>query len=82
MMTHILLNLPAEYQTILEILEDKLDDKDNPLTIERIRDKISVKFDRRNEKSGPRTSRKYKNPITSNPNTRVPAQLVGNTGTR
>ena len=45
MMTHILSNLPEEYQTIVEILEDELDDKDYPLTIERIHDNLSVKFD-------------------------------------
>ena len=44
-MTHILLNLPEEYQTIVENIEDKLYDKDNPLTIESIRDKILVNFD-------------------------------------
>ena len=39
-MTHILLNLPEEYQNIVEILEDKIYDKDNTLTIERIRENI------------------------------------------
>ena len=56
-MTRMLLNLPEEYQTIVEIIEDYLDDKNNPLTIERIRDKILVKFDQMNKQSGPRTSR-------------------------
>ena len=36
----------------METLEDELDDKENPITIESIRDKLSVKFDRRNEQSG------------------------------
>ena len=58
-MTHILLNLPEEYQTIVEILEEKLHDKDDPLTIERIRDKLSVKFDLMNEQSVPRNLREY-----------------------
>ena len=49
MMTHILSNLPEEYHTIMEIIEDKLDDKYYPPTIERIRDKLSVKFDQINE---------------------------------
>ena len=31
MMINILLNLPVEYQTIVEILEDKLDDDNTPL---------------------------------------------------
>ena len=59
MITHILLNLPEEYQTIVEILEEKLDDKDDPLTIERIRDKFLVKFDQVNKQSRPRTLREY-----------------------
>ena len=49
-MTHILSNLPEEYQTIVEFLEDELYDKYHPLTIERIREKLSVKFDRMNER--------------------------------
>ena len=55
MMTHMLLNLPEEYQTIVEIIEDYLDDKNNPLTIERTRDKIFVKLDQMNIQSGPIT---------------------------
>ena len=39
-MTHILLNLPEEYQNIVEILEDKLDNKDNHLTTDRIRENL------------------------------------------
>ena len=35
MMTHILSNLPEEYHTIMEILEDKLDGKFTPLTIDK-----------------------------------------------
>ena len=59
MMTHILSKLSEEYQTIVEILEDVLDDEDNPLTIERICDKLSVKFYQMNKQSGPITSREY-----------------------
>ena len=55
MMTRILSKLPEEYQTTAKILEDKLDDKYDPLTIERIRDKHSVKFYQMNKQSGPRT---------------------------
>ena len=33
MICHILLNLPEEYQTIVEILEDKLDDGSDFITI-------------------------------------------------
>ena len=36
MMNHIISNLPEEYKTNVEILEDKLDDKEHPITIERI----------------------------------------------
>ena len=48
-MTRMLLNLPEEYQNIVEILEYGLDDDSNTLNIKRIRDKLSVKFDRMNE---------------------------------
>ena len=64
MMTHILSNLPEEYQTIVEILEDKLYDKDDHIAIERIRDKLLAKFDQMNEQSGPRTSREDENTST------------------
>ena len=57
MMTHIILNLHEEYQTIIEILEDKMEDKGNPITTERIFYKLSVKFYRMNKQSVPRTSR-------------------------
>ena len=45
----------------MEILEDELDDKHNPVNIESICDKILVKFDRINEQSGPITSREDEN---------------------
>ena len=61
MMTHILSNLPEECQIILEILEDELYDKDKPITIESICEKLLMKFDRMNEKSGPRASREDEN---------------------
>ena len=47
-MTHILSNLPEEYQTAVEILEEKLYYKDDSLTIEKIREKNSVGFDSMN----------------------------------
>ena len=56
-MTHILYNLSEEYQIIVELLEENLDDKYNPITIESIRDNLSVKFDRMNGQSGQKTSR-------------------------
>ena len=40
MMTNIISNLPEEYQNIIEILKYELDDKEEPLTIERIHDKV------------------------------------------
>ena len=43
MMTHILSDLPEEYQIIVDILEEKWDDDNDPLTIERICDKIFMK---------------------------------------
>ena len=55
--THILSNLTGEYQTIVEIIEDYINDKYNPLIIENIRDKLTVKFYQMNEQSGPITSR-------------------------
>ena len=59
MITCILSNLPEEYHTIVENLEDELDDKDGLLTIQRIRDKLLVNFDQINEQSRPRTSREH-----------------------
>ena len=47
--THILLNLPEEYQNNVQILEEKWDDTDDPLTIDIICDKLSVKFEPINE---------------------------------
>ena len=54
MMSLILSNLPEEYQTIVEILEDKLDDDSDFITIERIREKILVKYDQINKQSRPK----------------------------
>ena len=56
MMTHILLNLPEKYQTIMEILK-KRDKKDHTINIERTCDKLSVKFDRINKRPETKTSR-------------------------
>ena len=57
MMNHILSNLSEEYQTILEMIEHKLDYEDNPLNIERNGDILSVESDPMNKQSIPRTSR-------------------------
>ena len=40
MMTQILLNLHESYDNIVENIEYELDENSNPLTIERIHDKI------------------------------------------
>ena len=50
-MTHILTNLPEEYKNIFENLEEKLDDKNNMFTVERIRDNLSAKYNRMNARS-------------------------------
>ena len=39
----------------MEIIENELDDKDNPLTIENICDKLFVKYDQINKQSRPKT---------------------------
>ena len=44
MMTHILSNLTEEYENIVETLEEELDNDIDMLTIERILDKISSKY--------------------------------------
>ena len=56
-MTHILLNLPEEYQTFfLNTRRLTRYDKDHSLPIERSRDKFSVKFYLMKKQSIPRTS--------------------------
>jgi hypothetical protein len=45
---HILNNLPPEYETTVESLEDKIGAETDPLTIEKLRDKLNLKFDRLN----------------------------------
>ena len=64
MMSHILSNLLEEYQTIVEILEDKLDDDSDFITIERIREKILFKYDQMNKQSRPKFQEKMKNTFT------------------
>ena len=48
MMTHILSNFHEAYEKFIENLEDELDDADDPLTIDRIRDKLLEKYHRMN----------------------------------
>ena len=59
MITHILSNLPEEYQAIVKILADKIDHKDYPITMENIRGKFSVILDQMKGQSVPRTPREY-----------------------
>ena len=79
-MTCILLNLPEDYQSILEILEDRLYDEDNPLNIERIREKNLVKFDHINKKSILRTSRKDEKPLYIKSQYKVTCMTCGKYG--
>ena len=51
MTTHILSNIPENYENIVENLEDELDDNIDMLTIERIWDKLSAKYNRMNTRS-------------------------------
>ena len=51
MMTRILSNLPEEYKNIIENPKDELEEDIDTLTIERIQDKISAKYNRINELS-------------------------------
>ena len=55
-MPHMLSSLPEEYKTIVEIIQDKIDDDKYPLTIKRIRDNLLVKCDQMNEQTGSKTS--------------------------
>ena len=48
MMTHVLSNLTEEYKNVVETFEKKMDDDINILTMERIRDKLSARYDRMN----------------------------------
>ena len=47
-MTHILSNLPEEYDNNVENIEYELDDEDDLLTIKIIREKLLKKYDRMN----------------------------------
>ena len=56
-MTHILLNLPEEYQNIVEVLWEELYDEGDTLTLEKICDKLLEKYDGMDKKSIPKTTR-------------------------
>ena len=46
---HVLKNLPEEYEVAVESLEEKMQDKMVPLTIETVRTKINSRFEQINE---------------------------------
>ena len=43
---HILTNLPEEHEVAVDALEEKMQDKSNPLSIETVRSKLNARFDR------------------------------------
>ena len=45
-MIHILNNLPVEYENTVEVMERRLDDTMDPLTIDIIRDELSLKYEK------------------------------------
>jgi hypothetical protein len=47
----VLNNLSTEYDLQLALLEERIGDKDKPLTIEEIRAELSLRFERLNMKS-------------------------------
>ena len=56
MMTCILSNLPEVSKNIVENIEDKINDEDDPLTIERIWDKLMANYDCMNIRSETKSS--------------------------
>ena len=56
MMTCILSNLPEVSKNIVENIEDKINDEDDPLTIERIWDKLKANYDCMNIRSETKSS--------------------------
>jgi hypothetical protein len=50
-MIHVLNNLPTEYNLQLALLEKRIGDKDQPLSVEEITAKLSLRFERLNMKS-------------------------------
>ena len=65
-MTHIISNLPEEYQTIVEMIKDGLYKEDNPLTTKRICDKLSEKFDHIKDQTRTIISREYEKSLYIN----------------
>jgi hypothetical protein len=49
---HILNNLTSDYNTLVEVLEDEVGDATNPLTIERLKEKLQAKFKRLGKTEG------------------------------
>ena len=48
---HILNNMTADYDLQLAMMEKRLNDKTNPLTVDEIRDDLNLRFERLNEKT-------------------------------
>ena len=48
---HILNNMTADYDLQLAMMEKRLNDKANPLTVDEIRDDLNLRFERLNEKT-------------------------------
>ena len=56
MVTHVLSNLSEEYQNIVEIIEDELENDGNSLTIYMIHGNLLVRYDKMNKQSTTKTS--------------------------
>ena len=65
--THILFYLNEVCQTIAENIEDKLDNDNNPITIDINRGNILMKYDRMNKQPIPITPREDEKPLLKIP---------------
>ena len=52
LMIHILLNLPEEYDTLVETMEKELNNSTDPLTIEGMKERLHAKWERMNRRNG------------------------------
>ena len=52
LMIHILLNLPEEYDTLVETMEKELNNSTYPLTIEGMKERLHAKWERMNRRNG------------------------------
>ena len=46
LLIHVMNNLPEEYVNTVEILENRIDSEDDPLSIDELREKLSAKYDK------------------------------------